>query len=309
MTQPPAGVPTCYRHPDRETYIRCQRCDKAICPDCMRDAAVGFQCPDCVKEGAKTTRQAQAAYGGKRSANPNLTSMVLVALNGLVWVAILATGWAKSTLVDRIALLPTGACGSSADPGSFYPRFDSESLCGRIPDGEWFPGVADGAYWQLVTSMFAHVAIWHIGFNMLVLYLLGPQIEAVLGRARFLALYLVSGLAGSVCVYWFSGQDSSTLGASGAIFGLLGALLVVAFKVGGNVQSILTWLALNAVITFVVPNVSWQGHLGGFLGGVLVTAMLVYAPKERRTLVQAAGLSLVVAALIAATIARTAVLA
>ncbi|WP_312856446.1 rhomboid family intramembrane serine protease [Nocardioides pelophilus] len=309
MTQPPVGVPTCYRHPDRETYIRCQRCDKAICPDCMRDAAVGFQCPDCVKEGAKTTRQAQAAYGGKRSANPNLTSMVLVALNGLVWVAILATGWAKSTVVDRIALLPTGACGSAADPGSFYPRFDSESLCSRIPDGQWFPGVSDGAYWQLFTSMFAHVAIWHIGFNMVVLYLLGPQIEAVLGRARFLALYLVSGLAGSVCVYWFSGQDSSTLGASGAIFGLLGALLVVAFKVGGNVQSILTWLALNAVITFVVPNVSWQGHLGGFLGGVLVTALLVYAPKERRTLLQVAGLSLMVAALVAATLARTAVLA
>jgi membrane associated rhomboid family serine protease len=309
VTQPPAGVPTCYRHPDRETYIRCQRCEKPICPDCMRDAAVGFQCPDCIKEGAKSTRQAQAAYGGQRSANPNLTSIVLVGINAAVWVAVLATGWAKSTLVDRIALLPTGTCGSSADPGSFYPRFDSEKLCGNLPDGEWFPGISDGAYWQLVTSMFAHVEIWHIGFNMLVLYFLGPQLEAVLGRARFLALYLASGLAGSVCVYWFSGQDTSTLGASGAIFGLMGALLVVAVKVGGNVQSILGWLAINAVFTIAVPGVSWQGHLGGFLGGVLITGMLVYAPKARRSQLQVAGLTLMVVALAAATVARTAVLA
>ena len=309
MTDAPAGVPTCYRHPDRETYVRCQRCDKPICPDCMRDAAVGFQCPECIKEGAKSTRQGQAVYGGKRSADPRLTSMVLVALNGLVWVAILATGWTKSTLTDRFALLPTGRCGSEADPGSFYPGADSERLCSGIPDGQWFPGVSDGAYWQLVTSMFSHEQIWHIGFNMLVLWFLGPQIEAVLGRARFLALYLVSGLAGSVLVYWLAGADSSTLGASGAIFGLLGALLVVAYKVRGNVQSILSWLAINAVFTFLFPGISWQGHLGGFLGGVLVTAVVVYAPKNRRQLIQMGGITLFVLALLAATVARTVALA
>ena len=306
---PPAGVPTCYRHTDRETYVRCQRCDRPICPDCMRDAAVGFQCPDCIREGVKSTRQGQAVYGGKRSADPRLTSIVLVALNGLVWVAILATGWTKSTLVDRLALLPTGRCGSDAEPGSFYPGLGSEQLCGRIPDGQWVPGVSEGAYWQLLTSMFAHVEIWHIGFNMLVLWFLGPQLEAVLGRARFLALYLVSGLAGSVFVYWFSGENTSTLGASGAIFGLMGALLVVAYKVRGNVQSILGWLAINAVFTLLFPGVSWQGHLGGFLGGVLVTALLVYAPKDRRQVLQVAGTSLIVVALVAATIARSVVLA
>ena len=312
MTDPsgaPPGVPTCYRHPDRETYVRCQRCEKPICPDCMRDAAVGFQCPDCIKEGARTTRQGQAAYGGRRSADPRLTSIVLVALNGLVWVAILATGWTKSTLTDRVALLPTGTCGSQDDPGSFYPGFDSDGRCAQIPDGQWFPGVADGAYWQLVTSMFTHVEIWHIAFNMLVLYFLGPQIEGVLGRARFLALYLVSGLAGSVCVYWLAGEDTSTLGASGAVFGLLGALLVIAYKVRGNVQSILTWLGINAVFTFLFPGISWQGHLGGFLGGVVVTAIIVYAPKDRRRVLQVAGITLVVAALLAATVARTVVLA
>jgi membrane associated rhomboid family serine protease len=157
--------------------------------------------------------------------------------------------------------------------------------------------------------MFAHEQIWHIGFNMLVLWFLGPQIEAVLGRARFLALYFASGLAGSVCVYWFSGEDTLTLGASGAIFGLMGALLVVAYKVRGDVQSIVGWLAINAVFTFLFPGVSWQGHLGGFLGGVLVTGILVYAPKEQRQTVQVAGVTLVALALVVATAARTVVLA
>jgi membrane associated rhomboid family serine protease len=309
MSQPSDGVPTCYRHPDRETYIRCQRCERPICPDCMRDAAVGFQCPECLKEGAKSTRQAQAAYGGQRSADPRTTSIVLIALNAVVWFAILATGWTKSYLIDRLALLPTGSCGSDGDAGSFYPRYGTEQLCHSIPDGKWFPGVSDGAYWQLVTSTFTHVQILHIAFNMLALWYLGPQVEAVLGRLRFLALYLVSGLAGSVCVYWFSASDSSTLGASGAIFGLLGGLLVLAHKVGGQVQTLLVWIAINAVITLAVPNVSWQGHLGGFIGGLVVTGILVYAPKPQRARLQSAGIALVAIALVVATIARTVVLA
>jgi membrane associated rhomboid family serine protease len=275
----------------------------------MRDAAVGFQCPDCIKEGAKGTRQGQAAYGGKRSADPRLTSMVLIGTNVAVWLAILVTGWTNSSLVARLALLPVGRCRSIDDPGSYYPGFDSESVCSGVSDGQWFPGVSEGAYWQLVTSMFTQVQPWHLGLNMLVLWFLGPQLEAVLGRARYLALYGVSGLAGSVLVYWFSGEQSVTVGASGAIFGLLGALLVVVHKIRGDVQGILGWLAINAVFTFLVPNVSWQGHLGGFLGGVLVTALLVYAPKDRRRLLQIAGTTLIVLALVAATVARTAVLA
>jgi membrane associated rhomboid family serine protease len=157
--------------------------------------------------------------------------------------------------------------------------------------------------------MFTQVQPWHIGLNMLVLWFLGPQLEAVLGRARFLALYLVAGLAGSVSVYWFAGETSATLGASGAIFGLMGALLVVVHKVGGNIQGILGWIALNAVFTFLVPNVSWQGHVGGLVGGALVTAILVYAPKARRTQVQYAGIGAIVVVLAVATVVRTALLA
>jgi len=275
----------------------------------MRDAAVGFHCPDCVKEAAKTVRQAKAPYGGSRSGDPRVTSIVLIGINAAVWVAILATGWTKSTLIDRLALLPTGTCGLADDPGKFYPSVGSESVCNRLADGQWFPGVSEGAYWQLVTSMFSQVEIWHIGLNMLVLWFLGPQLESVLGRARFLALYVVAGLTGSVCVYWFAGETTATLGASGAIFGLMGALLVVVHKVGGNLQSIVPWLVINAVFTFFVPGVSWQGHLGGFLGGVLVTGIIVYAPKDRRTQLQVIGVGAVVVLLAAATVARTVVLA
>ncbi len=168
------------------------------------------------------------------------------------------------------------------------------------------PGVADGAFWQLVTSVFTHLQFWHIGFNMLALYVLGPQLEGLLGRARFLALYLLSGLFGSLAVYWLSGTAQPTVGASGAIFGLMGALLVVAVKVRGNVQSLLGLLAINAVITVLGARfISWQGHLGGFVGGVLLALVLVYAPRSRRTLWQVLGLGLVAAVVLVGVVGRT----
>ena len=128
--------------------------------------------------------------------------------------------------------------------------------------------MSDGAYWQLVTNAFTHVEVWHIGFNMLALWVLGPQLELAIGRTRFLALYFLSALAGSTLVYWLGGTTTATLGASAAVFGLMGALLVLALKVGGNVQQILMWIGINFLITVVWRGtISWQGHLGGFLGG------------------------------------------
>ena len=303
-------MPTCYRHPERETYIRCQRCDRPICPDCMRDAAVGFHCPACVAEGATSTRSGRTAYGGAGPANPALTWMWLFGTNVAVWVAVVATGWRDSVLGYRLALLPGGRCDSLDSPGQYYLRLTTEQLCQQAPDGRWLPGVADGAYWQLLTSAFAHLEIWHIGFNMVALWFLGPQLEIVLGRARFLALYFISALSGSTLVYWLADPQSATLGASGAIFGLLGALLVVAYKVGGDVRGLLLWLGLNAVITIAVPNVSWQGHLGGFVGGAAVAALVVYAPRgPRRSTVQYAGLAALTVLLLVGVVARTAVLA
>jgi membrane associated rhomboid family serine protease len=235
----------------------------------MRSASVGFQCPDCVKEGAKSTRQARTPYGGQRVGDPRLTTFVLIGINAVVWVLVLATGGRGSTLVDKLALLPATSVRGVPGGGVTVVR-----------------GVDEGAWWQLVTSMFTHVEPLHIAFNMLALYFLGPMLETVLGRARFLAVYLVSGLVGSAAVMLFSPPHVQTLGASGAIFGLMGALVVLALKVGGQVQTVFVWIGLNMVFTFTVSGISWQAHVGGLIGGVVLGAAMVYAPRQHRSLVQ-----------------------
>jgi membrane associated rhomboid family serine protease len=255
----------------------------------MRQAAVGFQCPSCVKEGSRTVRAPRAAYGGRRSADPRLTSFVLIGVNVLVWLVIVADGGSDSKLVDKLALLPD---------------FGIRVLAGGI--GEKVPGVADGEWWQVITSVFTHVQPLHIGLNMLTLYFLGPPVEAVLGRARFLALYLASGLAGSAAVMLFSSSHQQTLGASGAIYGLMGALVVLTHKIGGNPQQILIWIALNLALTFSVANISWQGHLGGLVGGGLLAVAFAYAPRVRRSLVQWSAVGLLVAVAVAAIVVRAA---
>jgi membrane associated rhomboid family serine protease len=176
--------------------------------------------------------------------------------------------------------------------------------------GHWYPGVADGAYWQLLTSAFTHVAPLHLAFNMFALFVLGPQLETVIGRSRYLALYLLSALAGSTLVYWAAPQLQPTVGASGAIFGLMGALLVVALKLRVNAQGILMWIGINFVLTLSVSGISWEAHLGGFLGGVLVAAILVYSPRgPRRTTYQVAGMGAFALLLLLAIVVRTAALA
>jgi membrane associated rhomboid family serine protease len=296
----PAGVPTCYRHPGRESHIRCQRCDRPICPDCMRDAAVGFQCPECVAEGKKSTRSGRTAYGGLRPTNAATTTFVLIGLNVAVWLAILATGAGSSRLVDILALRPNGLCVVPGQGG-----FDvGPALCAANA-GDWQPGVSDGAPWQLITSAFTHVQLLHIAFNMIALYLFGPQLELYFGRVRYLALYFISALTGSAVVYWVGPEYGQTVGASGAIFGLMGALLVVSLKIRVNVQGILVLIGVNFLMTATISGISWQGHVGGFVGGVLVAAILVYAPRKHRTAYQAAGLTAVTAVAVLAILART----
>jgi membrane associated rhomboid family serine protease len=258
----------------------------------MNQAAVGFQCPSCVQEGARTTRQGRTAYGGKRSGDPTLTSKVLIGINVAVWLLITATGGSLSIWVDRLALLSSGRL-------VLLPNGTTRQL----------EGVSDGAWWQLVTSMFTHVSLIHIGFNMLVLWILGPQLEAAVGRLRFLVLYFLSGLMGSAFVYWLTPEFTPTVGASGAIFGLLGGLLVIAIKVGADYSQLLIWLGLNVVITvFGRGFISWQGHLGGLVGGVLVALVLVYSPRANRSLWQGIGLGLVGLAIVVAVVTRTVVL-
>ena len=269
----------------------------------MRDAAVGFHCPSCLAEGARETRQARTPYGGTRSGNPALTSMALIGVNVLVFLAVVTTGAGTSSLVDRLALVTRGRC--EAGEGFIFRGVTDAANCDAHA-GFWVPGIADGAVWQVLTSAFTHVEIWHIGFNMLALWFLGPQLEMAIGRVRFLALYVLSGLAGSAMVVWLTGTQVQTLGASGAIFGLMGGLLVLAVKVGGNVSQIGGWLLINALLTLTIPNISWQGHLGGFLGGVLIATVIVYSPRTHRGAWQLVGLVSIGLLLLAAIAARIA---
>jgi membrane associated rhomboid family serine protease len=306
MTQPQQPVAYgCYRHPDRATYIRCQRCGRPICGDCMISAAVGFQCPECVATFAKQTRQHEGPFGGTRSTNPRLTTIVLIGINVAVWALILIGG---DAIANLLALQPGGFCLSATDPTQWFPGATTATRC-AIVGGAWQAGVASGAWWQVITSAFTHVQVWHIGMNMLSLWFLGPPMETALGRTRFLAAYLLSALAGSAAVMWFAEPTTQTLGASGAVFGLIGALIVVGLKIKADLRVAFTWLAINLVFTFVNAGISWQGHIGGLLGGMAATAIIVYAPRENRSRVQWLGLAGLAVATIAAIVVRAAQLA
>ena len=302
MTTPPVGVPTCYRHPDRETWIRCQRCEKPICPDCMREAAVGFQCPSCVAEGRKSVRQATGAYGGVINRKPGAVTSVLLGIIVVVWIAVTASGGNDSVLVEWFAMRVGGWCGVLSQPGLGYPDVGAGWTCSTIPDTRWYPGVADGGVWRLLTHAFMHIEPWHVAMNALALWQFGPQLERLFGTVRFLALYLLSAVAGGVAILWLGDQ---AVGASGALFGLLAAQLVVARKVNADTSTLASTLVLGVIIS-VLPGISWQGHLGGFIGGGVVAAVLAYAPKERRNLVQAGGLAVVALALVGLTVLRMA---
>lgn len=251
----------------------------------MNSASVGFQCPSCVKDGARSTRSGQLRFGGTPSANPHATTIGLIAVNVAVWLLVMANGGAGGRLFDKLGLLPLGQC--QASDSGYYPHLVTRGLCNLGPGGtHWVDGVASGAWWQPITSAFTHAEPLHIGFNMVALWFLGPILEMMLGRARYLGIYLVSALAGSAGVMLFSGSMIVTVGASGAIFGLLGALIVVGLKLKVDMRQLWFWLGINVIFTFTMSNISWQGHAGGLIGGALAAAALVHAPRARRTPVQ-----------------------
>ena len=272
------AAPQCYRHPGRHTWITCQRCGRPICPDCMVPAAVGFQCPSCVNDGRKTVRQPRTAFGGRISARPELTTIVLIAINVFLWFLTTITGGSRSKLVDALALTPKGTC--VLDGGALWVPGATKDSC--VAGAHWVAGATDGAPWELLTSAFMHVQVGHIALNMISLWFLGPPLEALLGRARFLLIYFVALLTGSVAVLLFANQHTPTLGASGAIFGLLGALAIVSRHNPALFQQVMIWLALNLVFSFTVAGISWQAHVGGLIGGAIVTLLIVTMKNARR---------------------------
>ncbi len=247
----------------------------------MRPAPVGFQCPECVA-AAQAQLQPQLARAQRavrtRTLRDSGVTLSLIAVNVAVWLGVLATGGDRSRLLEVLALQPTASCGI----GSRVYINVTAAQCAAA-GGDFYPGVAEGGWWQLMSAAFTHSNVVHIGFNMLALWFLGPQLERFLGRERYIALYLLSALAGSVAVYWLTEPGTSTLGASGAIFGLLGALLIVAWRAGGDWRNVLMWLGINVAFTFFGgAGISWQGHLGGLAGGIVI-ALILTARRGRST--------------------------
>ncbi len=276
--------PVCPRHPDRVSYVRCQRCGRPTCPECQRPAAVGVQCLDCVREGQKSMRMPRTQFGAKVAPGGRpVVTLTIIGICAAVW------------LVQKAS-----------------PTF-SAAL-------EFWPPAARSEPWRFLTSAFEHSPgqILHILFNMYALWILGQYLEPMLGRLRFAALYLICAIGGSVGYLWLTSPQvdlasgsyfwTPVVGASGAVFGLFGALLVLNRHLGRSSGPILGVLAINAVIGFVVPGIAWQAHVGGLLTGIALAALITAtAPQSRRRL-QLPALAAVLVLLAVAATARYALL-
>ena len=243
---------TCYRHPDRETGVSCSECGRGLCPDCMRFAPVGIRCPEHAGEAQGPARVVQRAQTSS-ARNVGWIAKGLVALNVGIYLLQLAQG------------APV-----QANAGSI---FFNGALFG--------PAVADGDWWRLITAAFLHYGPIHLAMNMIALWLFGPALEAALGSARFLLLYVAAGLAGSAGAL-LATPDAVTVGASGAIYGVFGAILVLerqgTYVFGG---SVIPMLVINFAFTLFIPGISKGGHVGGFVGGALAILVLSRFGRQR----------------------------
>lgn len=246
----------------------------------MIPASVGFQCPECVREGNKDVRRARTLFGGQVTDDAGWVSKVLIGLNVIAFIA--------QQVTDEVT-----------------SRFFDVGFAFNPETQETF-GVADGEYYRLLTSAFLHGGALHLLLNMYALFAFGPQLEAALGRLRFTALYVVSALGGSALSYAFAAPNQPSLGASGAVFGLLGAYLVVLRKLGKDSTPVLVLLAINFVYGFLAPRIDWRAHLGGLIAGALVAVAMAYAPRgSRRNVVQAGGTALTLVVVVAIIVWRT----
>jgi membrane associated rhomboid family serine protease len=256
----------CYRHPDRETFVKCQRCGRPICGECQTIAPVGVHCPECVKE-ARGSAASSARPVGRRFANAvrpgggrPVVTFTIIGLNVIVFILELLTG---------NPIMGNGS-GAVANLLAYYP------------------GDIVVAPWALITNAFVHANLIHIAVNMYSLFVLGVPLERYLGRVRFILLYVIGSIGADVGVDFLS--KGGAIGASGAIFALLGALILFSRRLGFSP----TWLIVIGVINlgygFVASGISWQGHLGGLVVGLLVGGLFLYTRTRQRQPLQIGGL-------------------
>jgi membrane associated rhomboid family serine protease len=239
---------TCYRHPGRETGVSCSNCGRPICPDCMTTTSVGMRCPECASQRTQVRTM--------RSIEEPVLTYALIGINVIVGIgAFLGGASATQGGIAQSQLLDYGAVSR--------------------------PDIADGEYWRLITAGFLHAGFLHLAFNMFALYVLGTMLEPAIGRLRFGLIYAVSLLAGSFGALLAS-PNAPTVGASGAIFGLMGAAVVVMRNRGINpMESGLPfWIGINLLFTFTIPGLSIGGHIGGLIGGA-ACAVLLFDLRDR----------------------------
>jgi len=272
---------TCYRHPSRETGVSCSNCGHPICPDCMTTTPVGMRCPDCARQRTKVVRMRELG------AVPRLT-YALIAINVIVFLAEGHGAWTISGEASSSIITKGGLIGSSELP----------ELAGQ--------GVAHGQWWRIITSGFLHENLLHIGFNMWVLYYLGVLLEPALGRVKFAVIYAVSLLTGSLGALLVS-PHVLTVGASGAIFGVMGAAAVEmrARKIPLMQSGVGTLILLNLVISFTIPGISWGGHIGGLIGGAAAAGLIQLGDRRRAQALAFAGCALIAAAAVAGSLATS----
>jgi membrane associated rhomboid family serine protease len=262
---------TCYRHPNRETGVSCSNCGNPICPDCMTSTPVGMRCPDCAGQRQRVHTM--------RSMNVDpIATYVLIAINVLMF---LGAGSGGSFV--------TGSGGGGTEV------FNQFSL-------ERFDVAVNHDYWQLITYGFLHSGILHIGFNMYILYWLGTMLEPSLGHARFLALYFASLLAGACGALLLADPLEQTVGASGAVFGLMAAAFVLqrARGIDPMASGIGPLILINLALGFVIPNVSIGGHIGGLVGGAIAAFAMEQLASRRRGIVLPVAACIVVGGVAAA---------
>ncbi|KNX38817.1 rhomboid family intramembrane serine protease [Luteipulveratus halotolerans] len=258
-SEPPAATPpVCPRHPDRESYTTCQRCGRPACGECQRPAAVGYHCVDCVKEQQRSAPVARSVFGGRAATGRPVVTIAIIVACVLVYLGQLVD--------DRV----------------------TEELA-------FVPVLGQDEPWRFVTAAFVHspTQVMHILFNMYALWICGQYLEPLLGRARFVALYLVAAVGGSVGYELLAsvphdadsypgGWFTPTVGASGAVFGLFAAVVVLNRHLGREVTPMLMMIAINAAIPFFVGGIAWQAHLGGAITGAAVAAVIAALGRQRR---------------------------
>ncbi|MBA2610065.1 MAG: rhomboid family intramembrane serine protease [Actinobacteria bacterium] len=264
-------VTTCFHHPGRETGRSCTRCGRPACPDCLHPAAVGSHCFECIRAARPPARERVRRWNA--TAGP-LVTKIIIGLNVALYL-----------------LTTAGSLGSG--PGN-----DVETRLVLFG-----PAVASGELYRLITTGFVHFGLIHIGFNMVLLYRFGDILEPALGRIRFVLLFVAALLGGAFGALLLS-PNALTGGASGAVFGLMGAVAVGMHQRGVSLTEggIGPLIVINLVLSVAVPGISLGGHVGGLIAGAIVGAVMLRSGPSRSRRHDIEGIAVAIAVIVAAVV-------